>query len=241
MRVQSSPRKRCRSAAGRGQACSFVSLVSCSFTRHASMLSPSDGQPRTRRPARLGLQLTRRPDTNPVMRATISVARLRGGVPSHTLVSRLPPRPIRPARRDIILHGRDELLATAREMGLFEQRSIAPTSTPCAGSSRSAPCTSVYVRLQISHACAYCGQISCIALTPRCHTHSRSCSCRPLPQGDAGKSLLSFLLREGSLVREGGLRTALESVCDSSRRQRCDVDLLQKVRSAAVSHATTYA
>jgi hypothetical protein len=112
---------------------------------------------------------------------------------------------------------------------------------PCAGSSRSAPCTSVYVRLQISHACVYCGQISCIALTPRCHTHSRSCSCRPLPQGDAGKSLLSFLLREGSLVREGGLRTALESVCDSSRRQRCDVDLLQKVRSAAVSHATTYA
>jgi hypothetical protein len=129
MRVQSSPRKRCRSAAGRGQACSFVYLVSCSFTRHASMLSPSDGQPRTRRPARLGLQLTRRPDKNPVMRATISVARLRGGVPSHTLVSRLPPRPIRPARRDIILHGRDELLATAREMGLFEQRSIAPTST----------------------------------------------------------------------------------------------------------------
>ena len=54
----------------------------------------------------------------------------------------------------------------------------------------------------------------------------------PLPPQDAGKSLLSFILREGALVQPGGLRTAIESVCAHLSASVGDFDLLPKVRSA---------
>jgi hypothetical protein len=57
----------------------------------------------------------------------------------------------------------------------------------------------------------------------------------PPTQGGAGKSLLSFILREGALVQSGDLRTAIESVCARLSASDGYADLLSKVRSTAAS------